>query len=113
MMKRGTFWNGRKYHLDKMSLRDLIHAYFAYPAIQAYLGLGTISAIAALWWQRSIVSLGIAAIAAVLIYPLIWYLLHRFILHGRFLYKMRWSAGRSAGMSVYPCCAWSGATAGG
>jgi sterol desaturase/sphingolipid hydroxylase (fatty acid hydroxylase superfamily) len=92
MLKRGAFWTGRKYHLDKMSLRDLIHAYFAYPAIQVYLGLGTVSAIAAVWWQRSIVTLVIAAVAAVLIYPLVWYLLHRFVLHGSFLYKMKWSA---------------------
>ena len=92
MLKRGAFWNGRKYHLDKMSLRDLVHAYFAYPAIQVYLGLGTVSATAAVWWQHSVLSLVIAAFAAVLVYPLVWYLLHRFVLHGSFLYKMRWSA---------------------
>ena len=92
MLKRGAFWNGRKYHLDKMTLRDLNKAYFAYPAIQVYLILGVLSAIAAVWLARSVFPLAISATAAVLIYPLVWYLLHRFVLHGSFLYKMRWSA---------------------
>jgi sterol desaturase/sphingolipid hydroxylase (fatty acid hydroxylase superfamily) len=92
MLKRGAFWIGRKYHLDKMSLGDLVSAYFAYPAIQVYLALGAMSALAAVWWERSIVPLALAALAAVLIYPLVWYLLHRFVLHGSFLYKKQWSA---------------------
>lgn len=92
MLKRGAFWNGRKYHLDRMNLRDLIQAYFAYPGIQVYIALGTLSATAAVWWERSGSILAMAAAAAVLVYPLVWYLLHRFVLHGTFLYKMRWSA---------------------
>jgi sterol desaturase/sphingolipid hydroxylase (fatty acid hydroxylase superfamily) len=92
MFRPGAFWNGRKHHLDRMTLRDLVHAYFAYPAIQAYLALGTASAVAALWWGGSVLSLLVAAVAAVLLYPLVWYLLHRFVLHGSFLYKMQWSA---------------------
>jgi sterol desaturase/sphingolipid hydroxylase (fatty acid hydroxylase superfamily) len=92
MLQPGAFWNGRKYHLDKMSLRELVHAYFAYPAIQVYLGLGILSAAAALWWAGSLLPLGAAAVAAILLYPVVWYLLHRFVLHGSFLYKMRWSA---------------------
>ena len=92
MLKPGAFWNGRKYHLDKMSLRDLVHAYFAYPAIQAYLALGLAAAVMAVFWASSPVPLALAALAAVLAYPVVWYLLHRFVLHGSFLYKMRWSA---------------------
>lgn len=75
-----------------MNLRDLVKAYFTYPAIQIYIGLGAIAAVAALWWARSMLPLEAAATAAVLAYPLVWYLLHRYVLHGSFLYKMRWSA---------------------
>lgn len=92
MFQPGAFWNGRKYHLDKMTLRDLVEAYFAYPAIQVYLGLGAAAGVAALWWGGAPLLLTIAAVAAVLLYPLVWYLLHRFVLHGSFLYKMQWSA---------------------
>jgi len=90
--KRGSFWTGRKYHLEKMTLRDLNKAYFAYPAIQVYLLLGALGAAAALRWAHSLLPLVISAAATVLVYPLVWYLLHRFVLHGSFLYKIRWSA---------------------
>jgi hypothetical protein len=75
-----------------MTLRDLNKAYFAYPAIQVYLILGSLSVVAAVWLARSILPLAISAAAAVLVYPLVWYLLHRFVLHNSLLYKMRWSA---------------------
>ena len=39
MFQPGAFWNGRKYQLDKMNLRNLVNSYFAVPAIQVYLGL--------------------------------------------------------------------------
>ncbi len=31
-------------------------------------------------------------LAVLVAYPVAWYLIHRFILHGRWLYKMKWSA---------------------
>lgn len=31
-------------------------------------------------------------IAVVLVYPVVWYLLHRYVLHGRVLYKIKWTA---------------------
>ena len=34
-----TPWSGRKYFLDKMTLRELVWAYLTYPAIQAYVVL--------------------------------------------------------------------------
>ena len=37
-------WAGRKYCLDKMSLGDLVRAYFTYYAILVYLGLMAASA---------------------------------------------------------------------
>lgn len=92
MLQPGAFWNNRRYHLDRMSLRELVRAYFAYPAIQVYLALSVLSGAAAVLWAQSPLPLLIGASAAVLLYPLAWYLLHRFVLHGAFLYKMRWSA---------------------
>jgi sterol desaturase/sphingolipid hydroxylase (fatty acid hydroxylase superfamily) len=92
MFKPGSFWSGRKYHLDKMDLHDLVRAYFRYPAIQMYLGLGAVAAALAVMWAQSFLPLAAAAIAAVLLYPVVWYLLHRFILHGTFLYKLPWTA---------------------
>ena len=44
-----------------------------------------------LWWARSPLPLA-ARIPRSRAYPLVWYLLHRYVLHGSFLYKMLWSA---------------------
>lgn len=87
-MSHGTkLWKGRKHYLDKMTLSELVQAYFAYPAIQAYLALTLISVGVTLYLGIGWVTLGRCVIAALLIYPLGWYLVHRFVLHGQFLYK--------------------------
>lgn len=70
-----------------MTFRELVVAYFQYYAIQVYLLLGVLTAIGAIWTMESLLPLAAAAVAAVLVYPLVWYLLHRFILHGRFLFR--------------------------
>lgn len=80
-------WKGQKHYLNKMTLADLVAAYFAYPAIQVYLLLTVISSGLTLLWAENIWPVALAVGAAVMIYGLTWYLLHRFILHGQFLYK--------------------------
>jgi len=70
-----------------MGLGDLIRVFFTYPAVIGYLALGAL----ALGWTAvradAVWSVLLAAALAVLVYPLVWYLLHRFVLHGRFLYR--------------------------
>ena len=39
---RPAFWR-REHHLDKMTLKELVVAYFQYPAIIAYLTLSALS----------------------------------------------------------------------
>lgn len=81
------FWSERQYHLDRMSLRELVVAYFQYPAIQVYIALMATGAVLAWRWDASALALILAVMLTLLAYPLIWYLLHRFVLHGRFLYR--------------------------
>jgi sterol desaturase/sphingolipid hydroxylase (fatty acid hydroxylase superfamily) len=83
----GGPWRGRRYFLDKMSLAELVRAYLTYPAIQAYAGLSLLGAGLTVAWAEAFWPVAAAALAAVLVYPLVWYLLHRFVLHGRYLYK--------------------------
>lgn len=83
---RGT-WSSRDYSLDKMTLRDLVAGYFTYPGIQAYGVLSVIGAAIAAYFADGVVPLIAAAVATGLVYPLVWYVLHRFVLHGTWLYK--------------------------
>ncbi|MBU6398629.1 MAG: fatty acid hydroxylase family protein, partial [Rhodospirillales bacterium] len=87
----GRAWHGRSYDLGKMTLAELWAAYLTYPAISLYAALAVASGAYALltaWhWQQIVVP----AVAVLLVYPVVWYGLHRFVLHGRWLYRMRWT----------------------
>ena len=81
------FWTSKKYHLEDMSMWELVVAYIQYPAIQAYFiiacgGIVYISNYGS--WTMLLLVVGLVV---AFVYPLVWYLLHRFVLHGRYLYK--------------------------
>ena len=82
-----SFW-AKDHHLDRMTLRELVIAYFQYPAIIGYLASAVVAI--ALWFRYPAPQLQtIAAIAvAVLVYPLVWYCLHRWVLHSRWMFKV-------------------------
>jgi sterol desaturase/sphingolipid hydroxylase (fatty acid hydroxylase superfamily) len=70
-----------------MGQRQLIAAYFGYPAIRAYLAVGAASVIAALLLNGDPLRMAAAVAAAIVIYPIAWYGLHRWVLHSRLLYR--------------------------
>jgi hypothetical protein len=86
-------WTGHSYDLGKMSFRDLAIAYSTYYAIDAYLAIAAISAAVAIHVSTSWIPAAIGGIAAFVVYPFAWYLIHRFVLHSRSLYKFAWAAG--------------------
>jgi sterol desaturase/sphingolipid hydroxylase (fatty acid hydroxylase superfamily) len=80
-------WDGRTHHLDKMTLNELVKAYFAFPAIQIYIvvsaiSIGYLTTLTIDVWQLLLV-----AALSPFYYGLIWYGLHRYVLHGHWLYK--------------------------
>lgn len=84
---RPSFWR-REHHLDKMTFRELVIAYVQYPAIIAYVLLSIASIAVFVWRPAPLAPTLIAVGAAALIYPLVWYLLHRWVLHSRWMFKM-------------------------
>lgn len=85
-------WSGRKYFLDKMTLRDLVIAYFTYYGILVYLLLATAGIVLAVMLAEGWVRPALAAAIVVPLYPAVWYGLHRWVLHGEWLYRMPWTA---------------------
>ena len=71
-----------------MSFRQLVVAYFQYPAIIAYLALALVAVALYAWRPAPLVPTLAAVAVASLIYPLVWYLLHRFVLHSRWMFKV-------------------------
>ena len=84
---RPAFWN-RSHHLDRMTLRELVIAYLQYPAIIAY-GLLSVVAIGLFAWQPApLIPALVAVVAAAVMYPVVWYVLHRWVLHSRWMFKI-------------------------
>jgi sterol desaturase/sphingolipid hydroxylase (fatty acid hydroxylase superfamily) len=88
----GRAWRGRSYDLGRMTLPELWVAYATYPAIQIYAALAVAAAIVTLALATRWDLIALTVLVAVAAYPVAWYLIHRFILHGRWLYKMKWTA---------------------
>ena len=81
-----SFWN-RTHNLSRMNFEQLVRAFVTYPAVHAYLLLAVISIAVAAISASAVLPLIVAVALAILVYPAVWYLLHRFVLHGRYLYK--------------------------
>lgn len=86
-MVRWGFWKNRTHNLARMSLGDLVVAFISYYAVLVYLGLTAVSLYFAVRWFESWAPLAIAAVFAMLAYPLAWYVLHRWVLHSQYLYR--------------------------
>lgn len=82
----------RKHQLDRMSHRELVAAYFSHPAILVYLGLSAASFYFSWRWAEAVLPLALTAAVVVGVYPFVWYALHRFVLHGAWLYRHRATA---------------------
>ncbi len=89
-------WYKEKYYLDKMTFRDLLWAYVSYPSIQFYAILLVSSLIVAAmiqpYFPASPIRLTASILVTLLVYPFVEYVVHRFILHGRYLYRSPWTA---------------------
>ena len=84
--------HGGSFDLGRMTLRELLAAYCSHPAVHLYALLALLSGsyavgVATLPWRP----LG-GVLVTMAAYPVIWYALHRFVLHGRFLYRSRLTA---------------------
>ena len=70
----------KSHYLNRMTLRELVAAYFQHYTIQTYLGLAAVAVVVAILFPTTLLRGAGAAVSAALIYPLVWYALHRFVL---------------------------------
>jgi sterol desaturase/sphingolipid hydroxylase (fatty acid hydroxylase superfamily) len=81
------FWKNRTHNLARMSLRDLIVAFFTYPSVLGYIAIALASFTFVARWYVSPLPLVVAWVATGIVYPAVWYVLHRWVLHGQYLYR--------------------------
>jgi sterol desaturase/sphingolipid hydroxylase (fatty acid hydroxylase superfamily) len=84
---RPSFWR-REHHLDKMTLKELVVAYAQYPAIIAYVLLSAVAIGGYAWRPAPIAPTLVTILVSTFIYPLVWYVLHRWVLHSRWMFKV-------------------------
>ncbi len=85
-------WGHVSNRLDRMNLGDLVRAFLVHPSVIAYAAVAMASGALSLMLIERPLGMLFAAVAAVFVYPLAWYVLHRFVLHGKLLYKHPWTA---------------------
>jgi sterol desaturase/sphingolipid hydroxylase (fatty acid hydroxylase superfamily) len=85
------FWK-RSHYLDRMTLPQLWSAYFQHYTIVAYLAVTVASLVVFALYPAPLLRSAGAVLAAVVVYPLVWHLLHQYVLHGQWPYKHKWLA---------------------
>ena len=88
-----TSWEQRNYRLDRMDMRALARAYLTYPGVWAYAALLVVLVAATALAPVTAWRAGLSAAAVILLYPVFWYGLHRFVLHGAWLWRHQATAG--------------------
>lgn len=87
MFAKSDFWTKQTHYLDKMTMGELVHAFFRYYAIQAYLAIAAVCAVIGAMTATSVWA-NLAGMAITLIlFPAFWYVLHRWVLHGTWMAK--------------------------
>jgi sterol desaturase/sphingolipid hydroxylase (fatty acid hydroxylase superfamily) len=86
-------WKAEEYLLNRMTFDDLIRAYVTYPAIQVYAVLIVVCLVGGTMLADSAWRFAVSILAGAFLFPIAWYLVHRFILHGSWMYKTPLLAG--------------------
>jgi len=82
-----SFLKNRKHNLERMTLGDLLYSFFTYYAVVVYIAVGITCLVLAVKWFENPLRMLLAIAATSVVHPLGWFLSHRYVLHGRFLYK--------------------------
>lgn len=82
----------QEYRLDEMTLPEFWRAFFLYPDIHIYISLALLSAGLAFVLGVTLIQTLVTAGVVAVVYPMAWYLLHRYVLHGKYLYRSKHTA---------------------
>ncbi|TPW34727.1 sterol desaturase family protein [Oecophyllibacter saccharovorans] len=78
---------GRSYDLGKMSLKQMWKAYLTYPTILLYFLLILVTVGLSLYFYKGFWQTFIPVPIVVVVFPIVWYIIHRWIMHGRWFYR--------------------------
>jgi sterol desaturase/sphingolipid hydroxylase (fatty acid hydroxylase superfamily) len=81
-----AIWS-RSHYLNKMTLRELVVAYFQYYTIRTFLALAVVCGGIALWQPTTLLRALASAGIVLFVYPIVWYGIHRYIMHSSWMMK--------------------------
>ncbi|MDG2005492.1 MAG: sterol desaturase family protein [Novosphingobium sp.] len=82
------FWK-RSHYLDRMSLGELVAAYFQHYTIIVYLVVAALCIVGFVANPAGLTQTLASVAMALFLYPLVWHLVHQYILHGQWMYKIK------------------------
>ena len=80
-------WKNEEYLLNRMTFDDLVRAYVTYPGIQVYAALIIVTTVAGAILTSDGLRFAGSVLAGALLFPIAWYVTHRWILHGSWMYR--------------------------
>lgn len=92
IMRNKDLRSGRSYDLGKMNLKELWVAYLTHGTILLYFGLIIASIIGVYYTFTGWLPVISAVLVMIFGFPLIWYIIHRWIMHVSILYRIKWTA---------------------
>jgi len=88
-----SLYREKSHYLNKMGIKDLNRAYFTHYTVQAYIVLSAVSAWLAIQystdWRLALLSVMVNGG----LFPVFWYITHRWIMHGTYLWKSPLTSG--------------------
>ncbi|MDI2112980.1 sterol desaturase family protein [Commensalibacter nepenthis] len=92
IMRNQELRSGRSYDLGKMNLKELWVAYLTHGTILLYFSLILACIVGIYYTFTGWMPVLASTIVMILGFPLIWYIIHRWIMHATFLYQIKWTA---------------------
>ncbi|MDI2091008.1 sterol desaturase family protein [Commensalibacter oyaizuii] len=92
IMRNQELRSGRSYDLGKMDLKQLWVAYLTHGTILLYFGLIIASIIGIYYTFTGWIPVLSSVVVMIFGFSLIWYIIHRWIMHVAFLYQIKWTA---------------------
>ena len=87
-----SLYRQKSHYLNKMGIKELNAAYFLHYTVVTYIVLQIAAFGAALYMMADWRELLLSAMVTIAMFPMWWYITHRWVMHNTFLYKNKWTS---------------------
>ena len=88
-----SLYRQQSHHLNKMGVKELNRAFFTHYTVQVYAIMFAALIAGSIYLGISMAEAGFAGFVTLALFPVFWYITHRYIMHGSFMWKSPITAG--------------------